>query len=169
MDKADLQNLSQMLELNHQKIMQIEDQINKLDQVKQEHEIATRSLNQLIKVEENEGMVPIGAGVQLPINYSKINSAIIDLGSGIHAEHTLEKVVELLSSRTGELEDLINQLVVERSNTTKSIQEINQELEKIAEKEQVKTEDKSQFDKWEPQKDSRKRRRRYGGELTLDD
>tara|TARA_Y100000758_G_C15899449_1_gene367185 strand:- start:156 stop:656 length:501 start_codon:yes stop_codon:yes gene_type:complete len=166
MDKAELNNITQVLNLNHQKILQIEEQISKLDQVKQEHETATRSLNQLIKVEENEGMVPIGAGVQIPIDYTKINSAIIDLGSGIHAEHTLEKVVELLITRAEELQDLIDQLVVEHTNISASIQEINQELQNLTKttKEKEGTE--------EPQnkkKDSKKRRRRYGGELTLDD
>jgi len=166
MDKAELNNITQVLNLNHQKILQIEEQIGKLDQVKQEHETAIRSLNQLIKVEENEGMVPIGAGVQIPINYTKINSAIIDLGSGLHAEHTLERVVELLTTRTNELQELIDQLVVEHTNTSTSIQEINRELQELTTIEQGKKE------KEEPRNNERnpkKRRRRYGGELTLDD
>jgi prefoldin alpha subunit len=166
MDKAELNKMTQVLNLNHQKILQIEEQINKLDQVKQEHETATRSINQLINVEENEGMVPIGAGVQIPIDYTKINSAIIDLGSGIHAEHTLEQVVELLIMRAEELQDLIDQLVIEHTNISTSIQEINQELQDLTKTTQEKEE------KEEPQskkKSSKKRRRRYGGELTLDD
>ena len=166
MDKAELNNITQALNLNHQKILQIEEQISKLDQVKQEHETATRSLNQLIKVEENEGMVPIGAGVQIPIDYTKINSAIIDLGSGIHAEHTLEKVVELLIIRTEELQDLIDQLVVEHTNISTSIQEINQELENLTKTTQEKEVTEEPQNK---KKGSKKRRRRYGGELTLDD
>ena len=165
MNREELKNISQMRELQHQKIVQIEEQISKLDQVIQEHETVLRSLNQLTKVEDNEGMVPIGAGVQIPIKYTNIKSTIIDVGSGIHAEKSLEDTIKLLETRITELKELIDSLVEEHTTTTASIREINQRLEEAVnvEEKQPQQENKN---KEKPQK---KRRRRYGGELTLDD
>ncbi len=165
MNREELKNISQMRELQHQKIVQIEEQISKLDQVIQEHETVLRSLNQLTKVEDNEGMVPIGAGVQIPIKYTNIKSTIIDVGSGIHAEKSLEDTIKLLETRITELKELIDSLVEEHTTTTTSIREINQRLEEAVnvEEKQPQQENKN---KEKPQK---KRRRRYGGELTLDD
>ena len=79
MDRAELQQISQMIELYHQKIAQIEEQITKLDQVIQEHETTNRSLKQLIKGEVKEGLIPIGAGIQIPIQYSNVNFPEVSL------------------------------------------------------------------------------------------
>ena len=165
MNREELKNISQMRELQHQKIVQIEEQISKLDQVIQEHETVLRSLNQLTKVEDNEGMVPIGAGVQIPIKYTNIKSTIIDVGSGIHAEKSLEDTIKLLETRITELKELIDSLVEEHTTTTASIREINQRLE-----EAVNVEEKQPQQEYKnKEKPQKKRRRRYGGELTLDD
>ena len=165
MSREELKNISQMRDLNHQKIAQIEEQISKLDQVIQEHETVLRSLTQLTTVENNEGMVPIGAGVQIPIKYTNVKSTIIDIGSGIHAEKSLENTITLLETRITELKELIDSLVEEHTSTTDTIKEINKRLEEVVnlEEKQPTQENKN---KEKPQK---KRRRRYGGELTLDD
>ncbi|HJM44441.1 MAG TPA: prefoldin subunit alpha [Candidatus Poseidoniaceae archaeon] len=165
MNREELKNISQMRDLNHQKIAQIEEQISKLDQVIQEHETVLRSLTQLTTVENNEGMVPIGAGVQIPIKYTNVKSTIIDIGSGIHAEKSLENTITLLETRITELKELIDSLVEEHTSTTDTIKEINKRLEEVVnlEEKQPTQENKN---KEKPQK---KRRRRYGGELTLDD
>ena len=165
MNREELKNISQMRDLNHQKIAQIEEQISKLDQVIQEHETVLRSLTQLTTVENNEGMVPIGAGVQIPTKYTNVKSTIIDIGSGIHAEKSLENTITLLETRITELKELIDSLVEEHTSTTDTIKEINKRLEEVVnlEEKQPTQENKN---KEKPQK---KRRRRYGGELTLDD
>ncbi|MBK00105.1 MAG: prefoldin subunit alpha [Euryarchaeota archaeon] len=165
MGKEELQQLSQMRELYHQKISQIEEQITKLDQVIHEHETTFRSLKQLEISKENKGMVPIGAGVQIPVDYTNVEYAIIDIGSGFHAEKSLEESSKLLEIRIGELKELIEQLVEEHGITQKAILEINNKLEsqiKTIENPELKP-DKSKSER------SRKRRRPRRGELTLDD
>ena len=166
MNRDELKNISQMRDLNHQKITQIEEQISKLDQVIQEHETVHRSLNQLTNVEDNEGMVPIGAGVQIPIKYTNVKSTIIDIGSGIHAERSLKGTMELLNKRINELKELVDQLVEEHSTTSSSIRELNIRLEEVVDIEETKPKPESTSSK---ETSSKKRRRRYGGELTLDD
>lgn len=166
MDRDELKNISQMRDLNHQKISQIEEQISKLDQVIQEHDTVCRSLNQLINIEDNDGMVPIGAGVQIPIKYTNVQSTIIDIGSGIHAERSLTDTLELLEKRTNELKELIDQLVEEHSTTTSTIRDLNNRLEEAVKHGEIKIEKE---DKSKKEKPTKKRRRRYGGELTLDD
>jgi len=165
MNREELKNISQMRDLNHQKIAQIEEQISKLDQVIQEHETVLRSLTQLTKVGNNEGMVPIGAGVQIPIKHTNVKSTIIDIGSGIHAEKSLENTITLLETRITELKELIDSLVEEHTTTTDAIREINKRLEEV-----VNLEEKQPTQEYKSkEKPSKKRRRRYGGELTLDD
>ena len=91
MEREELQQISQMRELKHQKIAQIEEQISKLDQVINEHEITNRSVKQLVKGDTKEGLIPIGAGVQIPIQYKKIESTLNDIRSGNQAEKSKQE------------------------------------------------------------------------------
>ena len=166
MDKKELTKISQMRDLNHQKLLQIEEQISKLDQVIQEHETVYRSLLNLSKTKDGtEGMIPIGAGIQIPLKYMEIDSMIVDLGSGLHAERSLGNTIELLDSRVKELKKLIEQLVGEHEITTETIKNFDVKINSTI----IKNE---KIEKETPNKNKttkRNKRRRYGGELTLDD
>jgi len=165
MDRDEIKKISQMRELNQQKTLQIEEQISKLDQVVLEHETVFRSISQLLKTNNGtDGMIPIGAGVQIPIKYVDVDSAIIDLGSGIHAERSLEDTIQLLDKRIEELKTLIEQLVLEHETTTKTIKEIDANLNHA-----IKNIEQTNSNPVKENKPKRKQRRRYGGELTLDD
>ena len=165
MERDEIKKISQMRELNQQKILQLEEQISKLDQVVQEHETVFRSITQLSKTDEgNEGMVPIGAGVQIPIKYTNIETTIIDLGSGIHAERSLEDTTEIINTRIVELRALIEQLVLEHEATVAAIKEIDSKLNTA-----IKNTEPVESNPLKESKQKRKQRRRYGGELTLDD
>ena len=165
MNRDEIKRISQMRELNQQKILQLEEQISKLDQIVQEHETVYRSLLHLSNSNnQNYGMMPIGAGVQIPINYKDIKSTIIDLGSGIHAERSLKDSIEILDKRMNELKSLIEQLVKEHDTTSNTIKEIDLNINKEVEKLENNKQDPPRSSK--PKK---KQRRRYGGELTLDD
>jgi len=166
MEREELQQISQMRELYHQKIAQIEEQISKLDQVINEHEITNRSVKQLVKGDTKEGLIPIGAGVQIPIQYIEIESTLIDIGSGIHAEKSLEETSKLLEIRIGELKELIEQLVTEHATTKQAISELNHKLESTIKSIENTPPKKDQV---MPKSKQKKKRRRYGGELTLDD
>ena len=171
MNRDELKNISQMRDLNHQKISQIEEQISKLDQVIQEHESVFRSLKQLENVGDNEGMVPIGAGVQIPIKYTNVESTIIDIGSGIHTEKSVEETIKLIEKRIDELKALIDQLVEEHASTSNSIKELTEKLEEAINLQQSQNQEPkiSEDTNSKEVKSSKKKRRRFGGELTLDD
>jgi len=171
-NRDELKNISQMRDLNHQKISQIEEQISKLDQVIQEHESVFRSLTQLGKSEDSEGMVPIGAGIQIPIKYTNVKSTIIDIGSGIHAEKSIEETIKLIGTRIDELKTLIDQLVEEHSTTSNSIKELTTKLEEAISTQQATNQNESKSSDQQKSTESKppkKKRRRFGGELTLDD
>ena len=167
MERDELQQISQMRELYHQKVAQIEEQITKLDQVIHEHETAHRSLKQLAKGDAKEGLIPIGAGVQIPIEYTNIKSTLIDIGSGIHAEKSLEETSKVLEIRIGELKELIEQLVTEHSTTKQAISELNHKLETTIQS--IENPSTLPIKKEQAKPKQKKKRRRYGGELTLDD
>ena len=172
MNRDELKNISQMRDLNHQKISQIEEQISKLDQVIQEHESVFRSLTQLGKSEDSDGMVPIGAGIQIPIKYTNVKSTIIDIGSGIHAEKSIEETIKLIGTRIDELKTLIDQLVEEHSTTSNSIKELTAKLEDAISTQQSANQNEAKSSvqqKPTESKSPKKKRRRFGGELTLDD
>lgn len=172
-NRDELKNISQMRDLNHQKISQIEEQISKLDQVIQEHESVFRSLTQLGKSEDSDdGMVPIGAGIQIPIKYTNVKSTIIDIGSGIHAEKSIGETINLIGTRIDELKILIDQLVEEHSTTSNTIKELTAKLEDAISTQQPanqKESKSSEQQKSTESKSPKKKRRRFGGELTLDD
>ena len=165
MNRDEIKRMSQIRELNQQKVIQLEEQIGKLDQIVQEHETVFRSLSHLSNSDdENNGMIPIGAGVQILIDYRDIKETIVDLGSGIHAERSLSDTINILDKRITELRTLIEQLVKEHDTTSRTIKEIDINISN-----EVKSLESRQAPIPEKSKSKRKQRRRYGGELTLDD
>ena len=170
MERAELQQISQMRELYHQKIAQIEEQISKLDQVIQEHETTNRSLKQLIKGDVKEGLIPIGAGIQIPIQYSNVNSTLIDIGSGIQAEKTRDEALEILSTRNQELLRLMDSLKSEFDETEKLVIELATQFnDGVAELQDESPETTEVTSSEESESRPKRRRRKRGTEFTLDD
>jgi len=171
-DKAELQKIAQQVEISRERLQAMEQQINRLEEVKSEQNQALQSL-EMIPLEGAKGiMVPLGSGVQILANIPKNAGAVIDMGSRVQAEKTREEAVMILQKRNDELNGIIDKLKSEFNVLEQYIVSLAHQfttgVESIQEKnnEKIKQDD-IQEDK-EKIKTPRKRRKR-GTELTLDD
>ena len=97
-DKAELQRISRLVDVNRQRLEQVEQQINQLETVKSEHRETEASLGALN--DSTDSMIPLGSGVHLPV--SEQGNVVVDIGSNIFAERKLSNKLkkELQKSTT---------------------------------------------------------------------
>ena len=168
-DRADLQRIADLVETNRERLQNIESQVVRLEEVRQEQARAIMALKAIPASGANDAMIPLGGGVQIIADIPSEGGAVIDIGSGIQAEKTREEALELLSSRNEELIRLMDSLRSEFDETEKLVIELanqfNEGIEELQGEEQDSTDSTTQ----EPENRPRRRRRKRGTEFTLDD
>jgi len=173
-DKAELQRISRLVEVNRQRLEQVEQQINQLETVKNEHQETGASLGALN--ESTDSLVPLGSGVHLPI--SEQGNVVVDIGSNIFAERTLISAQELIIKRQNDLQSVIDELNEQKTVAEESIRKLVKTFEESAQTPSVENEElasntllSDSHNDEEKKKDTHrtKRGRGFGGELTLDD
>ena len=168
-DRAELQRVADLVETNRERLQNIESQVVRLEEVRQEQARAIMALKAIPASGANDAMIPLGGGVQIIADIPSEGGAVIDIGSGIQAEKTREEALELLSSRNEELIRLMDSLRSEFDETEKLVIELanqfNEGIEELQGEEQDSTDSTTQ----EPENHPRRRRRKRGTEFTLDD
>lgn len=113
-------------------------------------------------------MVPLGSGVQIPVNVNPNLKPIIDIGSGVQIETDGEKAIQMLDQRNKELEGLIKNMLVEIKQTDENITEMEKQIMALeGDSKDLDEQKKTKPSSTPPQ--TRKGRRKRGTELTLDD
>jgi len=162
-DGAELQRIARLIEMNRQRLGQVEQQLSQLESVSKEHSETEESLIALIS--SSDSMIPLGAGVHLPITNQK--KVVVDLGSSVFAERTLESAAKIMSQRQEDLQSVIKELTEQYISTEQKVKELTASLEKEVEN----TTTPGATGPSEPTKTTQPRRPRrgFGGELTMDD
>ena len=164
MDQQELQRIAQLVEMNRQKMGRIEEQVNKLSEIRLEQLGVIAALKTL---DSNQStMIPLGGGVQLPAS-PKGDTVVIDIGSGVQAEKPRSEAITILESRLEEVEEVLTTLQNEFAETETIVTELAATFTEAAKQFQPADEDESESTE-APQKSTR-RRRKHGTELTLDD
>jgi len=168
-DRAELQRIADLVETNRERLQNIESQVVRLEEVRQEQVRAIMALKAIPESGANDAMIPLGGGVQIIADIPSEGGAVIDIGSGIQAEKTREEALELLSSRNEELIRLMDSLNSEFDDTEKLVIELasqfNEGIEELQGEESESTDSTTQESENRP----RRRRRKRGTEFTLDD
>ena len=175
---SDLQQKARLIEVNRQRLKQLKNQISQLELIQSEHLEVSVSLKALSVADPKSkpSLIPLGAGVHIPLSYEENGHIIIDLGGGILAEKPYEEGVEMLQKRAADIGIIIDQLFNEAKTIEQKVAEMatlfNSEAANLsptigAEIEQNE-EANSESIPVEKSKPSR-RRKGFGGELTLDD
>ena len=113
-------------------------------------------------------MVPLGSGVQIPVNVNPNLKPIIDIGSGVQIETDGEKAIQMLDQRNKEIEGLIKNMLVEIKQTDENITEMEKQIMALeGDSKDLDEQKKTKPSSTPPQ--TRKGRRKRGTELTLDD
>ena len=164
-DSNELQRMARLVDMNRQRLEEIQFQIERIEAVQLEHDDTRQTLNALST--GSSGHIPLGAGVMVPI--PKGATTIVDLGSGVFGERTPGDAVELVTKRLSDLTELKSQFEADAATLTQRIEELATTFERAAKEmtEQKETTPEESPATIEPP--TRRRRRGAGGELTLDD
>ncbi|MED5273557.1 MAG: prefoldin subunit alpha [Candidatus Thermoplasmatota archaeon] len=169
-DRAELQRLAQLVEVNRERLHSLEQQIRNLEGIKNEQEHALEALGSISDEGEKGALVPLGAGVQLVADIPPEAGAVVDIGSRVQAEKTIPEAIEILSKRNEELNAIINSVRNDYEELENHIVELattfNHAVEGIQTSENAALNDEQETLE-KPTK--RRTRRKRGTELTLDD
>ena len=176
-DAVELQKMARLVDMNRQRLEEIEENITRLESLILEHQDAILTLKAL--EEGKSGQIPIGAGVMVPLPQGQ--TTIVDFGSGVFGESTPKDAAVLIQSR---LEDLVNvkiQFETEAAQVNQRIEQLATTFDEAAKgiptptpaleiTEEI-TEDIVEDIVEEPstQKTKPRRKRGFGSSLTLDD
>tara|TARA_B100000214_G_scaffold312890_1_gene245300 strand:+ start:1268 stop:1693 length:426 start_codon:yes stop_codon:yes gene_type:complete len=131
-NQIEIQRIARLSDMNRQRLAQIEDQVVRLNNVKDEHAHVHTSL-QNIQTTSQSSLVPLGAGIHLPIKFKDQQTTLIDIGSGILLEKTPQEAASILEIRINEIQLLIDSLTNEYQKTEAKIHELNDQLNKAVE------------------------------------
>jgi prefoldin alpha subunit len=166
-DSNELQRMARLVDMNRQRLEEIQLQIERIEAVQLEHDDTRRAL--LALSGGTSGHIPLGAGVMVPI--PKDATTIVDLGSGIFGERSPSDAEELVGKRLEDLTELKSQFETEATALTQRIEELASTFERAAKE---MTEQNQNLEPADEKEDStqapqRRRRRGIGSKLTLDD
>ena len=164
-DSNELQRLARLVDMNKQRLDEINQQIERIEVVQLEHDDTRRALSALSS--GKSGHIALGAGVMVPIPSNA--TTIVDLGSGVFGERSPDSAKELVSKRLEDLTELKSQFEADAAMLTQRIEELATTFEKAA-KEVTESNQETEVESPKTEeKPSRRKRRGFGGELTLDD
>lgn len=164
-ESSELQRMARLVDLNRQRLEEINQQIERIESVQLEHDDTRRALKSLSK--GTKGHIPLGAGVMVPL--PKGATTIVDLGSGVFGERTPESAEKMVSKRLEDLTELKSQFEAEAAMLTQRIEELAITFEKAAQEMTQQKEEPEAEEENSEEKSSRRRRKGIGGKLTLDD
>ncbi len=171
-DREELQRIAQLVELNRERLQNIEAQVVRLEEVRMEQTRTIMTLEAIPEEGAKNAMIPLGGGVQIIADINPDSGAVIDIGSGIQSEKTRDEALALMNTRNEELTQLMNRLKAEFDETEKVVTELanqfNEGIALLQEAEPITSEETPSSSEEEPTKPKRRRRKR-GTELTLDD
>jgi len=166
-DAVELQRMARLVDMNRQRLAELQEQVQRVDAVLFEHEETITSLK---AIETSPGgHMSLGAGVMLPIN--KGTTTLVDLGTGILGERTPQGAITIVQSRIEDLAEVKTQFEAEIEIISKRTEELASAFDEAA-KSISESEPHEEETPSEPEpapSTSPKRRRNFGSSLTLDD
>jgi len=171
--EQELKRMARLVEINRQRLEQINDQISRLEIVQAEHADVETTLAGISQSNAPvNAMLPLGAGVHFSTTFNSEATAVIDIGSGVFAEKNVGDAAENIRIRIADLGKVIAELSTEAESIESKIAEMSEEFDQIAKRQvaEISEPTASNTEQEEsPNEDSKRSRRRFGGELTLDD
>ncbi len=169
-DRAELQRLAQLVEVNRERLQALEQQIRNLEGIKIEQEHAMDALRSISDEGARGAMVPLGAGVQIVADIPADAGAVVDIGSRVQAEKTRPEALEILRNRNDELNEIIVSISKEHDDLENHVISLASRFNDIANGIQHPENESQQEDEQvQDSQPKRRTRRKRGTELTLDD
>jgi len=172
-DQAELQRIAQQVEISRERLQSMEQQIQRLEEVKSEQNQAIQALISIPKGGKADVMIPLGTGVQILANIPENAGTVIDIGSRIQAEKTREEAILILSKRNEELNNILDKIKSEHAVLEQYVVSLAHQFTSGVDKLQ-KTETQASEPLEKPLQENKpisikRNRRKRGTEFTLDD
>ena len=169
-DRAELQRLAQLVEVNRERLQALEQQIRNLEGIKIEQEHAMEALQSISDDGAKGAMVPLGAGVQIVADIPADAGAVVDIGSRVQAEKTRPEALEILRNRNVELNGIIDSVSNEHDELENQVIALANRFNEIANGiQEPEMEVQNEAEQTQVSQPIRRSRRKRGTELTLDD
>jgi prefoldin subunit 5 len=135
--REELQNLARIVEVTKASFDEVENQINKVEEVIKEHTITLATLNELVQVGTKgsaSAHLSIGSGVTLPYKHEgqQEGLAMIDLGSGIFGEKPWSQAILITQQRKDDIIQLRNDLQIQAQALEVKIGEAAEQFNQVA-------------------------------------
>lgn len=145
MSEEELKNMARLIDLNRQRLEQLQDQVSRLEMVQAEAADVETSLTEISLIvseekstpsekKQNKVMIPIGSGVHIPTTVEANTTSVIDIGSGIFAEKNPDEAAAIIRTRITEIGKIITELNNEAETITAKITEMSTEFNLAAQK-----------------------------------
>jgi prefoldin alpha subunit len=166
-DAVELQRMARLVDMNRQRLAELQEQVQRVDAVLFEHEETIASLKAIETT--SGGHMSLGAGVMLPIN--KGTTTLVDLGTGILGERSPQDAITIVQSRIDDLAEVKSQFETEVEVISQRTEELANAFDEAAKSiSETKAAEKEPDPESEPAPSTKTRRRRnFGSSLTLDD
>jgi len=164
-DRDELQQLARQVDRDRSRLEEIQHQIERVNSIQSEH-IGTQDVLEALENPNASGHVPVGAGILIP--FSTEDRVLVDLGSGLYGERAPNQAKEIISQRQGELIELLEKLQTEGQLLSDRIEKTTETFTQLAQVEEP-TEPPTPETQKDTQPTTKKRRKGFGSELTLDD
>lgn len=168
-DRAELQRLAQLVEVNRDRLQALEQQIRNLEGIKIEQEHAMEALQSISDDGAKGAMVPLGAGVQIVADIPADAGAVVDIGSRVQAEKTRPEALEILRKRNDELNAIIDSVSKEHDDLENHVVALASRFNEIANGVKEPDMEGQEAEQNLSSQPKRRSRRKRGTELTLDD
>ena len=166
-DAVELQRMARLVDMNRQRLAELQEQVQRVDAVLFEHEETIASLKAIETTPG--GHMSLGAGVMLPIN--KGTTTLVDLGTGILGERSPQDAITIVQSRIDDLAEVKSQFEIEVEVISQRTEELANAFDEAAKSiSETKAAEKEPGSEPEPGPSTNPRRsRNFGSSLTLDD
>ena len=165
-DREELQQIAQLVEVNRERMQAIEQQVRQLESIRIEQMQAIEALLAIPKEGAEGAMIPLGSGVQIVADIPADGGAVVDIGSRVQAERTRGEAADILTKRSEELISIIERMKMEFDELEQSTIDLAQKFNESVEGLEPETIAE------EPAPSTptpRRARRKRGTDLTLDD
>ncbi len=105
MNEEELERNLATLEILKAQITNLQKQIEALENSIREHKRAKETLEGYLNIEDEEILIPIGAGVLISAKVEE-KKGLVTIGNEIYTEMPLEKIIERIDERRKDLENL---------------------------------------------------------------
>ncbi len=119
-----------LLRAEEARVQELTNQLNQAIALMNELQLARITLENLPE-EESEVLLPIGSGVFVPSKATRNAKILVNIGSGVVVEKTVEEAVQFLKTRIETLDKTIKQISSSLNQANKNVSVLRRKIDEV--------------------------------------